>query len=76
MKFKKLVKHIRAHRKPLLAVLIDPDKYNEDLIRFAEHRNVSCFLVGGSKLESGDVTKTANAIKKNFQLARDTFSRR
>ena len=64
MNFKQLVKKLTASRKPLLAVLIDPDKYNADLVRLANDTKVSCFLVGGSELETGDVSKTVKAIKK------------
>src|ERR1044072_1758142 len=64
MNFKALIKKIRHSKKPLLAVLIDPDKYNPDLIHIAGRNKVSCFLVGGSKLENSDVGKTVKAIKK------------
>ncbi len=49
---------------PLLAVLIDPDKFNTELIFIANKTKVNCFLVGGSKLEKGDINKTIKAIKK------------
>jgi len=64
MKFKDLIKKLVASKKPLLAVLIDPDKFNSELIHLANKSKVACFLVGGSELEKGDVTKTVLAIKK------------
>jgi phosphoglycerol geranylgeranyltransferase len=64
MSFKTFIKKIQSTDKPTLAVLIDPDKFNKDLILLANKNKVSCFLVGGSRLENGDVTKTVAAIKK------------
>lgn len=64
MKFNTLVKKIARTEKPLLAVLIDPDKFNTELVRLANSCAVFCFLVGGSRLESGNVDKTIAAIKK------------
>lgn len=48
----------------MLAVLIDPDKFNPELVHLANKTKVACFLVGGSHLEKGDVHKTVQAIKK------------
>lgn len=65
MKFKALIKKLRAKAgKPLLAVLIDPDKFNPELVLLANTCKVHCFLVGGSKLESGNLKQTVLAIKK------------
>lgn len=64
MSFKKFIKKIEVPNKPMLAVLVDPDKFNKDLILLANRNKVSCFLVGGSRLESGDVSTTVSAIKK------------
>jgi len=64
MSFKNLIKKLNAPHKPLLAVLIDPDKYNPELIHLAGENKVSCFLVGGSRLEKGNIHKTILAIKK------------
>ena len=68
MSFKSLIKKIQVSGKPLLAVLIDPDKFNEELILLANKSKVSCFLVGGSKLEKGDINKTVTSIKKLSKL--------
>ncbi len=57
--FSKLLHSKRAK----LAVLVDPDKFNKKLILSANQKNVSCFLVGGSILEKGDVKKTVRTIK-------------
>lgn len=64
MSFKNIIKKLGEAKKPMLAVLIDPDKFNPELVRLANKNKVSCFLVGGSELKKGDVTKTIIAIKK------------
>jgi putative glycerol-1-phosphate prenyltransferase len=64
MKFKVFTKKLKSSTTPLLAVLIDPDKFNPELIILANSSKVSCFLVGGSKLRSWDISKTIKAIKK------------
>ncbi len=68
MSFKNIIKKLEAGKKPLLAVLIDPDKFNPELVHLANKTKVSCFLVGGSELKKGDVTKTILAIKKISQI--------
>lgn len=64
MNFKDLIKKLNAAKKPLLAVLIDPDKFNVELVHLANKTKTACFLVGGSELETGDVNKTIRAIKR------------
>ena len=64
MSFRKIIKKLNKSAKPVLAVLVDPDKYNAELIKLANKSKVACFLVGGSKLETGDIHKTIKAIKK------------
>ncbi len=65
MKFTNLIKKITSTKKALLAVLIDPDKFNEELIKISDPKKVTCFLVGGSELKKGNtVKKTVTAIKK------------
>ena len=61
MCFKKILKQLHKGKKPLLAVLIDPDKFNPELIRMAADSTVSCFLVGGSRLEKGEVSNSGPA---------------
>jgi len=51
-------------KRPQLAVLIDPDKFNPELIKLCKGRAVSYFFVGGSKLRSGNIEKTITTIKK------------
>ncbi|HTA61884.1 MAG TPA: geranylgeranylglyceryl/heptaprenylglyceryl phosphate synthase [Bacteroidia bacterium] len=47
-----------------LAVLIDPDKFNPQLITLANQCNVHYFFVGGSELTNGNIEKTISTIKK------------
>jgi phosphoglycerol geranylgeranyltransferase len=63
MSFEKFIKKLSAGP-AILAVLIDPDKCDPLVISHGEKLNVSCFLVGGSKLEKGDVQTTVRQIKK------------
>lgn len=51
-----------------LVVLIDPDKYNPDLIDIANEGKVSYFFVGGSQLISGSLDKTIKDIKKRSDI--------
>lgn len=51
-----------------LVVLVDPDKFNPELIDLANRCRVSCFFVGGSKLTNGDLDKTIRAIRKRSKL--------
>lgn len=46
-----------------LIILIDPDKYNPELIKIANHCKVTYIFVGGSKLQSNTFEKTIKAIK-------------
>jgi len=63
MKFVKWTKKLQSRKAPGLAVLVDPDKFNPELIRLAG-KKVSCFLVGGSILESGSSEACVKTIKK------------
>ncbi len=63
MKFKDLLNKLTRSKQALLAILIDPDKFNPELIRLANASKVSCFLVGGSLLEKGNVKTTVKKIK-------------
>lgn len=51
-------------KKAQLAVLIDPDKFNPELVSVCNTCSVSYFFVGGSRLEKGNVQRTIAAIKK------------
>ncbi|HEX7413899.1 MAG TPA: phosphoglycerol geranylgeranyltransferase, partial [Bacteroidia bacterium] len=55
-------------KQPQLAVLVDPDKFNLQLIELANHCNVHYFFVGGSKLTSGNIEKTISTIKKHSKI--------
>src|SRR5690606_14000346 len=63
MKFKSFIKKINGS-KAQLAVLVDPDKFNLNLIHLADKLNVACFLVGGSEIRTGSIHDTIHAIKK------------
>ncbi len=53
---------------PQLVVLIDPDKFNLQLIKLANSCNVHYFFVGGSKLTNGSIEKTISIIKKHSKI--------
>jgi phosphoglycerol geranylgeranyltransferase len=63
MKFKKFIKKLSSRKRALLAVLVDPDKYNPELIHLADKQKVDCILVGGSVIEKGNISKTIQSIK-------------
>lgn len=46
-----------------LIILIDPDKYNPDLITIANKCNVSYIFIGGSLLQKNNFEKTIKSIK-------------
>jgi phosphoglycerol geranylgeranyltransferase len=60
MKFDKLIQKKRSS----LAVLVDPDKFDKDLIKLLKRSNVSFILVGGSKLKKNNLRETVKTIKK------------
>lgn len=53
--------------KQSLAVLVDPDKFDAELIKLLD-KTVSLILVGGSKLKKGNVKDTVKKIKKLTQI--------
>lgn len=63
MKFNSFIKSLTSS-KAALAVLVDPDKFNPDLIALADKNKVSCFLVGGSELKKNNIAAVIKAIKK------------
>jgi putative glycerol-1-phosphate prenyltransferase len=63
MKFDSFIKKLKGS-KPMLAVLVDPDKFSAEVIRLSDKNNVSCFLVGGSELKSNNIAQTVKAIKR------------
>ncbi|MBK6521772.1 MAG: hypothetical protein IPG08_05255 [Sphingobacteriaceae bacterium] len=60
MKFDKLI-HKRSSS---LAVLVDPDKFDKELIKLLKKSSVSFILVGGSKLKRNNLKETVKAIKR------------
>jgi putative glycerol-1-phosphate prenyltransferase len=62
MKFSTLTRKLNG-KKALMAVLVDPDKFNRTLVSLANRHGIDCFLVGGSRLENGDLKRTVRAIK-------------
>ncbi|MCW3077572.1 MAG: geranylgeranylglyceryl/heptaprenylglyceryl phosphate synthase [Bacteroidetes bacterium] len=68
MKFNTFINSLNSS-KPSLAVLVDPDKFDPELIKLARKNKVSCFLVGGSRLKkSSSVPQTVSRIKKISSL--------
>lgn len=59
-----LTKLISASAKAKLVVLIDPDKYNPELIKLADKSKVAFFLVGGSELKANNLDTVIKSIKK------------
>lgn len=51
-----------------LIVLIDPDKYNPELIEIANNCSVYCFFVGGSKIKKGLFEKTILLLKEKTKI--------
>lgn len=51
-----------------LAVLVDPDKFDAELISLLNYSNTAFILVGGSKLKKGKTNATVKAIKKLSKL--------
>jgi putative glycerol-1-phosphate prenyltransferase len=63
VKFDAFIKSL-GRKRPLLAVLIDPDKFNPDLVKLSSKNKVDCFLVGGSSLRKNNISHTVKTIKK------------
>lgn len=68
MKFSKLIQAIKETKRPLMAMLVDPDKLNLELVRKAEANNVFCILVGGSLIKEFNFENTIIQIKKKTNL--------
>lgn len=58
------IESAKRRKKPLLAVLIDPDKFDPDLIKLCNTCAVSFFFVGGSKLKRNNIESTISTIKR------------
>lgn len=59
----KLNKIITVQKKAKLVVLIDPDKYNPQLVQLANYCKVAFFLVGGSSLKKNNINSVIKSIK-------------
>lgn len=68
MKFDNWLKALEGVTEAGLVVLIDPDKYNPQLVDMCNSLPVRCFFVGGSKLEKGNCETTVKSIKKRSTI--------
>jgi phosphoglycerol geranylgeranyltransferase len=66
MKFK--FEDIISSKKCSLAVLVDPDKFDKELIKLLDKSKTKFILVGGSKLKTGNIKETVLQIKKHCKL--------
>lgn len=64
MKFEEII-HKKASS---LAVLVDPDKFDLELIKLLDKKSVSFILVGGSKLKRNNLKETVKVIKKTTKI--------
>ncbi|MCD6068876.1 MAG: geranylgeranylglyceryl/heptaprenylglyceryl phosphate synthase [Bacteroidetes bacterium] len=64
--YQSLLKKIKK-KGTLLAILIDPDKLNMDVVRSANEL-ADLFLVGGSTLKPGEINKAIRKIKKHTTI--------
>lgn len=55
----------RKKNRPAVAVLIDPDKFNKDVVILSDKSFVDFFFVGGSYLHHSDVHSTIRKIKRH-----------
>ncbi len=56
---------IHTKNKTQLVVLVDPDKFNPQLIKLAAKSKVAFFLVGGSTLKKNNMAAVISKIKKH-----------
>jgi putative glycerol-1-phosphate prenyltransferase len=61
--YPQLLEKIRK-KGPLLAILIDPDKFNTEVVKKG-NKTADLFLVGGSTLKRGAINRTITEIKKH-----------
>lgn len=65
---KSILKRIlKNKKKPLLAILIDPEKFNPEVV-IKSNTIADLYLIGGSILEKGQLSKCLGKIKKMTQL--------
>lgn len=65
MSFKKWVKTLENSKHSGLVVLIDPDKFNPQLLDECKGLPIRSFFVGGSKLNANNCEATVRMIKKH-----------
>lgn len=58
----------KKEKKKLFAVLIDPDKFNANIIPLAEKAGVDFFLVGGSLLINNGFAQCIDLLKSNSKI--------
>jgi putative glycerol-1-phosphate prenyltransferase len=54
--------------KKLFALLIDPDKFNKDIIELAERSGTDLLLVGGSIITNGNLDECISELKKRTKI--------
>lgn len=59
-----LTNSINTKSKAQLVVLVDPDKFNSELIKRAAKSKIAFFLVGGSSLKKNNISSVISRIKK------------
>jgi phosphoglycerol geranylgeranyltransferase len=67
VKFDKFIQQLKS-KKAALAILVDPDKFSEEVIRLSKKNNAACFLIGGSKLKKNNISEVIKKIKKISSL--------
>lgn len=58
----------KNNKRSQLAVLVDPDKFNDKLIDVVESCKVDYFFIGGSKITNGDFEGTLRQLKKRSKI--------
>lgn len=67
----KILGHINSSAKKgkkLFALLVDPDKFDERIIGFAEDSKTDIFLVGGSLITNGNFEECIATLKKKSKI--------
>ena len=59
---------LKRNKHTKLIILIDPDKYNRELVKNINHCKVACIFVGGSILKKNNLNQVISDIKKLTNL--------
>ena len=59
-----IINKSRSKGRKLLAVLIDPDKFNPEVVKIADKTKVDFIFLGGSEVKTEDFNKSVKLIKK------------